>query len=127
MCRSGALDDPVASIGRVIAARLPRGHPKIDRVAAARGTTVRTLQRRLAESGLTYRRLVDEVRFERACRLLGDSGTRLSDIAAALGYAHPAHFTRAFTRWTGMTPRAYRRRVASNSSVPSRAKALRSC
>lgn len=78
--------------------------------------TVRTLQRRLAAAGLTYSRLVDEVRFERARLLLVEPGVGISNIAAALGYADPAHFTRAFTRWAGVAPQAYRRRLASKDA-----------
>ncbi len=72
--------------------------------------SVRSLQRRLLEIGLTHRRLLDEVRFEAACHMLERTETSLAQIASNLGYADPANFTRAFERWTGQTPSAYRRR-----------------
>lgn len=105
--RSG---DLVGPIRHAIARRLARGHPGIRDVAATIGINVRTLQRRLARVGVTYSRLVDEVRLETAARLLKDGGLTLAKIASALGYSDPAHFTRAFARWTGMTPRTYRQR-----------------
>jgi AraC-like DNA-binding protein len=72
--------------------------------------SVRVLQRRLSEFGLTYSQLVDEVRLELARRLFENSRLNLSDIAQELGYSDAAHFTRAFVRWTGVTPSAFRRR-----------------
>ena len=100
--------DVVVATRKAIAPRIAQGHPDMQEVAAALGMNVRTLQRRLAEAGTCYKRIIDEVRLDAACRLLGDRNLTLAEIAAALGYSHPAHFTRAFTRWTGMTPRAFR-------------------
>ncbi len=102
--------DLVGSIRNAIARRLAHGHPSIRDVATTIGINVRTLQRRLARVGVTYGRLVDEVRLETAARLIEDRDLTLAKISSALGYADPAHFTRAFARWTGMTPRTYRQR-----------------
>ena len=52
---------------------------------------------------------------EAACHLLERTETSLGQIAFKLGYADPANFTRAFQRWTGKTPSAYRRRSRHNS------------
>jgi AraC-like DNA-binding protein len=100
--------DLVGSIRDGIARQLRHGHPGIDSVAVSTGINVRTLQRRLAAVGLTYSRIVDQVRLEAALSLLEDRGLTLAEIASALAYADPAHFTRAFVRWTGTTPGAYR-------------------
>lgn len=99
---------------------LPSGHPTIDRAARRYGLPVRTLQRRLHEVGLTYSELVNEVRFEAACRLLDDPQARIADVAAALGFADPSNFSRAFVRWTGEQPREYRRRRAGARPKPPR-------
>lgn len=72
--------------------------------------STRSLQRRLLKFGLTYSQLIDEVRLETACRLLARTETSLAKIAYDLGYADPANFTRAFQRWTGQKPSAFRRR-----------------
>ena len=98
-------------VRRAIAVALAEGQPTIAQAAATAGTSVRTLQRRLLDLGLTYRELLDEVRLETACRLMERSETSLAEVAAALGYADPANFTRAFQRWTGKTPSAFRRRI----------------
>ena len=90
---------------------LPLGHPGIASTAKAAGCSVRTLQRRLSKDGLTYRRVVDEVRFEQAHRLLGDDTLRLFDITYQLGFTDAGSFSRAFRRWSGVTPRSYRCRL----------------
>ncbi len=66
-------------------------------------------QPRLAKVGLSYRALVDQARFEASLPLLSEAGMKLTDIAYDLGYADPAHFTRAFRRWAGVTPGEFRR------------------
>ena len=90
---------------------LPHGHPTIQQVARAVGTSVRTLQRRLATAGLSHSQLVDEVRYAEACRRLDDSVVRVQDIGRALGFGDPGAFTRAFVRWSGVSPRTYRSRL----------------
>ena len=68
----------------------------------------RTLHRRLAEFGVTFKELADEIRFEIARRMLEESATPISQIADALDYADASAFTRAFRRWTKTTPAAWR-------------------
>ena len=99
--------DFIGAVRSAIAVLLPQGHPTIHRVARTVGINARTLQRRLARQNLTYRQLVDEVRMEQACLLLKRGGMPIGDIAKVLGYSDPAHFTRAFGRMTGLTPRRY--------------------
>jgi AraC-like DNA-binding protein len=78
-------------------------------VAARRlGVSVRTLRRRLAETGQSYRALTQEIQGERACMLLRNPDFTLQTVAGALGYAHTAAFYRAFKRWTGRTACDYR-------------------
>ncbi|MET0532513.1 MAG: helix-turn-helix transcriptional regulator [Microvirga sp.] len=68
----------------------------------------RTFDRRLKSRGISYKALANEIRFEVACRLLQDTEMSLSQIAAALGYSEASAFTRAFRRWSGRTPTAWR-------------------
>ena len=72
-------------------------------------TSVRTLQRRLQESGLSYSELVNELRFETAARLLRETDATALEIALEVGYEDPSHFSRAFKRLAGISPREYRR------------------
>ena len=60
-----------------------------------------------AAGGLSFRRLLDQVRFAEACALLGTVEQPLHELAEALGYSEGAHFSRAFRRWTGVPPSAY--------------------
>jgi len=81
-------------------------------VAKIVGISERTLQRRLARSALTYSDVVQEVRFSMASDLLANPDMNIADIAFAAGYENAPHFSRAFKRLTGMTPRDYRRSAA---------------
>ena len=53
-------------------------------------------------------RSLDTVRCEHASRLLQDTDCRIIDVAFSSGYTDPAHFSRAFRRMTGVTPRQFR-------------------
>ena len=93
-----------------VMATLPSSdYPRIGLTANAIGMSVRALQRRLAEAGVSHGRLVAESRFATAVRLLEGTDATVLDIALDLGYSDHAHFTRAFRRWTGIAPRDFRR------------------
>ena len=82
--------------------------PKLARVAATLYVSERTLKRRLQEESASFQNLVDQVRLERARDFLTGTGMNLNQIADVLGYADAANFTRAFKRWTGISPSHYR-------------------
>lgn len=82
--------------------------PGLTQVAEALLTTPRTLRRRLADEGTSFRALVEHVQLRRATEMLTDGRMSVERIADRLGYTDPSAFTQAFKRWTGMTPRAYR-------------------
>lgn len=77
-------------------------------VAQALAMHRRTLNRRLRREGATFQTILDRVRFAVAKELLENSAIPLPRIAAALGYSEVASFIRAFRRWTGTTPGAWR-------------------
>ncbi len=101
-------DDELATIAAVMDLALHEDYPRVEWVAAKLGTTRRSLQRRLAAHGTTFIRLAEATLLRRAKVLLRDGHMPITDIALALGYADPAHFSRAFRRWTGVAPSAYR-------------------
>ena len=68
----------------------------------------RTLQRKLAESQLSYQRLVDDTRRDLALRYLGDPRNTVTDVTFLLGFSAQSAFTRAFRRWTGVAPTQWR-------------------
>ena len=100
--------DFVTALRALIRPYLAQGHPHLSLVAEIVGMSERTLQRRLAQSGSTYSEIVQEARFSIASDLLADSDLNIADIAFAAGYENAPHFSRAFKRLTGMTPREYR-------------------
>jgi AraC-like DNA-binding protein len=105
---AAARDFP-GSVLRVVETLSARCYPRIGATADALGMSVRGLQRRLAETGMSYGRLVAQARFASAVDLLAGTDATVLDIALDLGYSDHAHFTRAFRRWTGVAPRDYRR------------------
>ena len=101
--------DFVGSIRQTIYFLLELGELNLPSLAEVAGTSSRSLKRRLAASGLGFGRLVDEARFQAASRLLRDPTVRIIDVSAELGYTDSANFTRAFRRWAGVSPLAFRR------------------
>lgn len=96
-------------VREAIASLHANGYPTIGQVAPELGFGVRNLQRRLADSGTSYRQIVDEFRRKQALDLIENRRLSIANVSAALGYSDPAHFSRAFARWTGVAPAAYRR------------------
>lgn len=88
--------------------------PSLEPIAERLAMTPRTLQRRLANSGDSFARLVDEARREAAEHFLDDDKLPLAEISYLLGFQDPATFHKAFKRWTGSTPGAFRRQRASS-------------
>jgi AraC-like DNA-binding protein len=93
------------AISRMMMAMPPSG----DRVAQAVGIGRRRLRERLAAEGTSVKQLLEEVRCELARQLLDESHMPIGDIASALHYSKPGAFSRAFKRWTGRTPRQWRK------------------
>jgi AraC-like DNA-binding protein len=91
-----------------IALLLPHGKARIGEISRQLGMSRRTLARRLASEGLTFSRIVDELRVELAKTYLKDEGLTVSEIAWLLGYREVSALTHAFKRWFGKTPRAMR-------------------
>jgi AraC-like DNA-binding protein len=102
-------DDPLTSIRMALQGERTSGPPTLERIAHKLGMTERTFQRRLNQCGVTFRQLLAEQQRERATRLLAQRKLAISEVAFALGYSEQAAFARAFRRWTGQSPRSYRR------------------
>jgi AraC-like DNA-binding protein len=79
-----------------------------ERIAAMLSMHRRTLNRRLKEDGTSFREIVESVRHEVARQLLANTRLPLNEIATALDYADPSIFTRAFRRWSGVSPSEWR-------------------
>lgn len=101
--------------GRVRAAlsQARGGYASLEQVSAKLRISSRTLKRRLREHGFGFQKLLDEQRRVDSMRLLQDASLRVEDVAQRVAYADPANFTRAFRKWTGVTPSEYRARLGA--------------
>jgi AraC-like DNA-binding protein len=106
--------DIVALATAALLERLPLGEAGEDNVARALEMSRRTLQRKLAVQGTSFRQLLDTTRHDLAQRFIEDPGQSIGEITFELGFARQSAFSRAFRRWTGMTPSDYRQRVAAS-------------
>ncbi|MEZ5585872.1 MAG: AraC family transcriptional regulator [Sedimenticolaceae bacterium] len=87
---------------------LPSGGIEAEDVARALNMSVRTLQRRLADEGTSYTALLDRARHELAVRFIGEQRMPVKEATFVLGFSEPANFSRAFKRWTGVSPTEFR-------------------
>jgi AraC-like DNA-binding protein len=100
-------DSYANSVVRTITHQLKGEVPSIEAIARSMAISVRHLQRQLQTEGTSYQQLLDETRKELALRHLSNFDP-VHDVAFLLGFSEPSAFHRAFKRWTGKTPRAYR-------------------
>ncbi|BAL26953.1 transcriptional regulator, AraC family (plasmid) [Azoarcus sp. KH32C] len=105
----------VSSAERVISHRVREylenhleGATPIDEVADVLHCSIRTLSRRLSVEGTSYQAIKDELRRDVAIQLLTKTATPVAVIGARIGFDDPTTFYRAFKKWTGSTPGAYR-------------------
>jgi AraC-like DNA-binding protein len=81
----------------------------IEEIAGIADTSVRTLQRRLKDKGLKFNDLLNRAKFIHARQKLQDTPMSIKEISESLGYSEPAHFSRAFKRWSGFSPTKFRK------------------
>lgn len=94
--------------------------PDVAQLATTMHTTPRTLIRKLKRVQTSYKSILEEVRRERAARLLGETLLPVAEVAHRLGYRDPANFGRAFRRWHGRSPAAWRRDAAMEKGPQAR-------
>ena len=87
----------------------PGNMPNFEDVASSMGLHPRTVRRRLAAEGTSFRALTNEVRAALAAELLSQVGLTVEEVARRLGYSETAAFNHAFSRWYGLAPTEYRR------------------
>jgi AraC-like DNA-binding protein len=98
--------------------RLMRRHEDVatltlEETAGTLAMSTQTLRRRLREEGNGFQELKDSVRKESANAQLAGSARSINEIALALGFSEPSAFHRAFKKWTGLTPGAWRESAAA--------------
>jgi AraC-like DNA-binding protein len=106
-----ALEASKTTQGRVEALLLPMlhtGQASIATVAARMGVSRQTLYRRLRREGVTFETVLDRLRRRMALDYIRANKVSLNETAYLVGFSDPAAFSRAFKRWTGVTPRSAR-------------------
>jgi AraC-like DNA-binding protein len=106
MPKATALSDRVREL---VASELSTGGASAATVARKLHMSRRTLQRQLGADGTTFRALFDMLRRDLAMHYLGERKIAIAEVAFLLGFSEASAFYRAFNRWYGTTPTAYRR------------------
>lgn len=114
--RRKALEPMPIAVARQILKLLPQGQASLRNVARRLSCSERTVQRQLAEHGVTFKNLLDVTRRDEAIELVRNSNLSFARIAQEVGYSDQANFNNAFNRWTGTTPTGIR----AGSELPAR-------
>jgi AraC-like DNA-binding protein len=108
-CGGGAVEkDIVARAAEVVRLLLADGAASLSSVAERLHMPARTLQRRLADQGLSFSQLIEDVRKRLARTYLQQPEIPLTEIALLLGYSESSAFSRAFRQWYGVSPSRFR-------------------
>lgn len=107
------VDDLKTRVENAIVSLLPHGMAKSLEVARLLGTSERSLSRQLAAQDLSFSRILAALRLDLAKYYLSFSDLPVSEIAWLLGFKEPTAFSHAVRRWTGKSPAALRKQVAS--------------
>jgi AraC-like DNA-binding protein len=112
-----AEDTTRGRVERLLMPILHSGDIGIERIATAMALSRQTLYRRLKAEGVTFEQLLDELRRRLALEYLRGSRVSINETAYLVGFSDPAAFSRAFKRWTGMSPSAARAGLPSGSGT----------
>jgi len=104
-------DNVRARVRAVLEERLQFGEPSQEEVAELLAMSSRTLQRKLGDSGTTYMEILDATRRELALAYLSRPRQSVGEVTFLLGFSANSSFTRAFRRWTGLSPSDWRARL----------------
>jgi len=105
------LENSKSTHGRVESLLMPilhKGDVSMEAIAAKMGVSRQTLFRRLKAEGITFEKVLDELRRKLALDYLSGKKVSVNETAYLVGFSEPAAFSRAFKRWTGTSPRAMR-------------------
>ena len=105
--------DFIDSLRLILVLGITHGEFKIESIAQTVGIPTRTLQRQIEAHGTSFNKLLGEVRYKIARENLLKTNQKIQEISTKLGYSDHSHFVRAFRRWSGMTPREFRKSTSS--------------
>jgi AraC-like DNA-binding protein len=101
-------NDVITGVTQKIIELLPDGECGRDTVASALCMSPTTLQLKLSQRGTNFQQLLDDTRRELACSYLRQATRSVTEITFMLGFTDTSNFTRAFKRWTGLSPTEFR-------------------
>jgi AraC-like DNA-binding protein len=104
-------NDVITGVIQKIIEFLPDGECSRDKVAGALCMSPTTLQAKLAHRGSNFQQLLDDTRRDMACSYLRQGGRSVTEVTFMLGFADTSNFTRAFKRWTGVSPTEFRQQA----------------
>jgi AraC-like DNA-binding protein len=113
-----SLESSKTTRGRVENLLIPilhTGEASIDTIAVKLGLSRQTLFRKLKAEGVTFEKVLDELRHKLALHYLNGKKVSVNETAYLVGFSEPAAFSRAFKRWTGSSPRMYVSRYVSSA------------
>jgi AraC-like DNA-binding protein len=103
-------EDVAMQVKAYLVDKLPSGDVREDAVAERLNMSLRSLQRRLQDQGTSYKDLLEQTRRELAEQYVRNTRMSINEITFLLGFTEPANFSRAFRRWHGVSPSAFRER-----------------
>ncbi len=103
--------DFLSDLQKVIAEQLANSESTLITCAPKMNCSARTLQRRLEELDTNFQSVLDLTRQNLSKSYLSDPALRMAELSQLVGYADQAAFTRAFKRWTGMSPSRWRKQA----------------
>ncbi|HLR06433.1 MAG TPA: AraC family transcriptional regulator [Pyrinomonadaceae bacterium] len=112
-------DVMIDRVRTILKNELNGGDPSLERVAEQLGMSRRTLQRKLRDHDCSHHELLDQMRRDLAMRYLQEPEMAICEVAYLLGFSESSALHRAFKRWTGMTPSAFRRQYADELQLSS--------
>ncbi len=98
-----------AAVRRRLTQREPADWASFAALANDMRMSSSTLRHRLHDEGQSYAGIKDEIRRDLACGMLTNTAETVSEIATRLGYSEPSAFYRAFRKWMGRSPEAFRK------------------
>ena len=100
------------AVEKLLTAKLQSGAASADEIARQLGVSRQTLFRRLKAEGVTFEKVLDELRHRMALKYLNDQKLSVNETAYLVRFSDPAAFSHAFKRWTGHSPATIRKRKA---------------
>jgi AraC-like DNA-binding protein len=106
-----SLEESKTTRGKVESLLMPilhKGDVSVDAIASKMAMSRQTLFRKLRAEGVTFEKVLDELRYRLALDYLSAKKVSVNETAYLVGFSDPAAFSRAFKRWTGTSPREAR-------------------